>query len=77
MITEKDILNLKKEAEVGKQEFITAQATVAEVDRNIQSYNAELEAKGINPDNAEEELKAKQTEIMELYNKAVSLLPSK
>jgi chromosome segregation ATPase len=75
LITEKRLLEIKKQAEDGKQNYIKAEAALTEVNRNIDTFKQELRDLGVDPDNAEQDLKAREDKIMELYNQAVSLLP--
>ncbi len=75
MPTEKDILNIKKKAEQGRDKYISAKSTMAEVEKNIKTHENELKEIGINPDNAEEYLVEKETSIKNKYNEILNMLP--
>ena len=59
---------MKREIEGYKNDKVRAEATLAEVTRNIESQRAELEAEGIF---SREDLEKMKTDINERYNKLV------
>jgi len=76
MITENDLLNLKRIAEDKRKTFIQAEATLAEVNRNIETHRKELIECGVDPDNRHEILKQKEEEIQNKYNEILAKLSS-
>jgi len=76
MITEKEILDLKKEAEAGKERLTKARATKEEVERNLKTHYDDLRALGIDPEKRDVEIAAREIEIQELFERAKALLPS-
>lgn len=75
MITEKELLAVKKRAEEGKLNLLKAEATMVEVKRNIEMYRRELSELGVDPERAEEELKKREDAIMEKYNAILAMFP--
>lgn len=71
MITERELMQLKKEVSEKRDMYIKAKATKDEVENLITSLKEDLKELGVkNIDNVEEELKEIDSKIEELYSKA-------
>ena len=75
MITEKELLELKRKAEEGKQTYVRAQATLEEVNRNVEALKKELRDLGIDPENVEKELEDRKEEINKAYQEILAMFP--
>lgn len=67
-VSEKDLLVLKRAIEDKKNQYISAKATMDEVNRNIEEKNNELKELGIDPLKVDEYIEKKGKEIEEMYN---------
>lgn len=73
MITERQILELKKLAGDLRDKVIQAKATMVEIEANIKNYESELKSLGVKDiDNLDEEVKAIEEQIQKLYDEAYS-----
>lgn len=75
MVSEKQILELKRKAGELRDRSIQAKATLVEVENNIKSYELKLKELGIKSiESVNDEIACMEKEIQEIYNEAVEKL---
>ncbi|MGL5713324.1 MAG: hypothetical protein ACRCX2_09925 [Paraclostridium sp.] len=73
MVTEREILELKRNASELRDKVIQAKATMTEVESSINSYEKELKSLGVKDiDNLDNEIAKMKNDIQSVYDEALS-----
>lgn len=73
-ITEKELMELKKQINEMRDKIIQAQATYQEICKNIENYKTELASMGVDVENIEQFIKEKENEIEKLYQETIQIV---
>ena len=73
--TEQEITMAKKVIQKMRDDKTKAEASMGEIKRNIEGYEAELREAGVDPDKVAEFIDNKETEISNKFNELKELLP--
>lgn len=73
-ITEKEIMRLKNDALIIRDQVISAKSTLESVLKNIKNYEDELKQLNVEPDKIDETIKEMADEVTKIYTESLETI---